>query len=1072
MKKYLLAFSAIALLSLMFFLLPRVQAAPDARPAPSPHAPAAIGGGSWDRIWRSAGAVFDLDCVSETDCIAVGEDGLILITRDGGETWRQEILDQAGDMQGVSVNDDGLILAAAAQGAIFRSEDRGLSWQAVAAPVSADLHDVWLLDDGRAWAVGDGGAILHSEDGGRTWSAQSSGAAGPLYAVQFVDGRTGYAAGEKGAVLKTVDGGASWTPLSGAFPGWARIYALSFVDADAGCVAGQAGHLYCTEDGGQTWRETPVSMGDGFLATDIFALSMGQGFGVLGGSRGVIATRSDGGAWRVQTAVGGDERDVWAVFAHSDAAMWAAGAVKDAEAAAFFVIRSDDGAAFHPVAGDYGPRPIFHEAAAPSRDVAFVVGSDGAIGRTLDGGDTWRWQHFQSKFPTPPIISGVSCPTVDDCWISGQNPGHPGFLYATHDRGETWEWQDPPDAQWPWLYDVEMVDAMNGHAAANPYMFYTTDGGTTWSQSSVEGHTANVEIAMANPHEGWTAQRNLGHRYTTNGGKTWRRLMPYTEHAGLFFFGVEALDANRDGGVDMGWLVGCSWYKAEERCLPNTGVVFFAQSNDDPGYAQPLPPDTPPLYTITMLDSRRGWVGGEDGALLYTETGGARWQRVDAPTAALITDIAFFEDKIGFAATYAGEILRFRGPGRSLGGFTQSTPITVDGAIWDWHFGGALYLDAANAAAVIGDEPYPAPEQLSANFYSRWTDDMLYLMAEIADDVVVPEDGVRFALDGLDDDIWGNEGDLLLRVTAAGGFEVEPSDAAIAHAVGRSDTGWIVELGIPAARLGRDALAPGDSMGLNIELEDQDGAGVGHTLIMEDRRLLGHPAIWGTLRLMDDTLALQNGLDDYQGAADTFLTIWGEDGRTPHGGDEHLWVRYTGGREFDNALLRFEMPSWLREDASMHEARLAMYVIMSFTEADFTIGAYRLLQPWNPDTAVWYERDVDTPWGKPGALEPGVDYDPQPLDILTIPDSPRNAWLEWDISDAAAYWADHPDENYGILLKGLNARRDITAYSSDYNGDPAQRPKLLVDFTLNPRPTPTPTPTPTPQLLYMPLIRR
>ncbi|HHB89929.1 MAG TPA: DNRLRE domain-containing protein, partial [Anaerolineae bacterium] len=627
---------------------------------------------------------------------------------------------------------------------------------------------------------------------------------------------------------------------------------------------------------------------------------------------------------------------------------------------------------------------------------------------------------------------------------------------------------------WPWLYDVEMVDIMNGHAAANPYMFYTFDGGQTWQESSVVGNTANVEIAMASQYEGWTAQRNLGHRFTTSAGKHWNRFMPYDEHQGLFFFGVETLDVNQDGGLDMGWLVGCSWNRPEERCYPNTGVVFFAQGNEDPGYAQPLPPDTPPLYTITMLDSRRGWIGGEEGVLLYTDTGGATWRRVDVATSALITDIAFYKTKIGFATTYAGEILRFRGPGRNLSGFTQSTTIQVDGETWDWHYGGALYLDVANAGAVQGDEPYPQPEQLSANFYARWTGEMLYLMAEIADDVVGAEDGVWFALDGLNDEIWGNEGDLLLHLRADGEFDAgsPEANAAIAHAVRTNETGWVLELGIPVAWLGRNAFVQGDQMGLNIQVDDVDSTDGGHTLLLEDRQLLGNPAIWGEIQLVGNTFLLQNGVREYQGATDTYLSIWNEDGWTPHGDDESLIVRYTSGRAFNNTLIRFEMPAWLHQDATVTDARLGLHVVMGVADPNFKIAAYRLLKPWNPETAVWYRSDTDIPWGKPGAMQPGVDFDPQPLDVVTVPENPRNLWLEWDISDAVTYWGEHPDENYGILLMGGEARRDITVYSSDYNGDIMLRPKLQVDFILNPRPTPTPTPTPQPEKLYMPLIRR
>ena len=1074
MKKKLLFLSPLAFLLTLLLILPVTQAASNPTASLAPDAPAApIGGGQWDRIWRGSGALYDFDCATPDLCFAVGEDGMILKTANRGQSWHQELLAGGHDLHGVSANDN-LVLAVGAGGAIYRSANAGLTWQLIDTPTSATLNDISLLADGQAWAVGAGGVILHSADGGQTWRGQTSNTPNPLHTVQFLDASTGYAAGEKGLLLKTTDGGTAWTPISNTFPGWARINALTFTDADTGWIAGQAGYIRKTTDGGQTWQEIDSGVG-----VDIFSIHLENDFGVFGGARGVIATSQDGVSWIKRASIAQDERDVTAVISHGEEDVWAAGTIKSGSARAWFINRSADGVTFVPVAGDYGAQPVLQEVATPDKDVAYVAGFEGAIGKTIDGGETWSWQHFQSKYPYPPRIAAISCPTVDSCWIVGQVTKNPGFVYVTHDGGQSWTFQPTSNhSNWPWMYDIEMLDEQNGHAAANPDMFYTTDGGVTWQKSAVVGNTANVDIAMASLYEGWTAQRNLGHRYTTSAGKQWQRFMPYNEQNAIYFFGVDTLDVDKDGGLDMGWLVGCQGPLVNEQCPANSGVIFYAVGNQDPGQRQILPADTPQLYTITMLDDRHGWVGGAEGTLLYTENGGVIWRKVEVSTTSLITAIDFYKDKIGYATTYRGEILRFRGPGRDLSSFTQTTPITVDGEIFDWHYGGGLHLDADNASTVLGDEPYPTPEQLSGDFYSRWSDDTLYIMAQIQDDVVSPDDAVRLALDGLNDDDWdnGNADDLLIFIAANGDFDAgsPEANAAIAHAVSRTGAGWQLELGIPASQLGRNALAQNDAVGMNLALDDSDGPGFSHSLLLEGRSLTGTPATWGAIRLLGNTLTLQNGLNEYDGTADTYLSIWdNEPGNIVHGNDDIIKTIYTTGRPYANTLIQFDF-SLLPEKAIIQDATLAMYAPSTGAREGFQVAAYRLLRPWDESTATWLMADAVTPWAEGGALKAGVDYDPTPLDTVAIPIGFHNDWLTWNISDAIAYWGEHPDQNYGVLLKGVNGSLQLLVYSSEYNAAAEQRPKLLVDFSLQARPTPTPTPspTPTPPTLYLPLVQR
>jgi len=86
------------------------------------------------------------------------------------------------------------------------------------------------------------------------------------------------------------------------------------------------------------------------------------------------------------------------------------------------------------------------------------------------------------------------------------------------------------------------------------------------------------------------------------------------------------------------------------------------------------------LNTVYFVDSKRGWVGGDEGFLTHTEDGGATWieQRLDAKRHA-VNDIYFANKEVGFAL--AGDMI-FRS---SDGGHTwqesyRISPTAVRGA--------------------------------------------------------------------------------------------------------------------------------------------------------------------------------------------------------------------------------------------------------------------------------------------------------------------------------------------------------------------------------------------------------
>jgi Photosynthesis system II assembly factor YCF48 len=86
-------------------------------------------------------------------------------------------------------------------GTILLTTDGGATWQKRDSGVSADLYGVHFTDPTHGWAVGDNGTILLTTDGGATGQKRDSGVSAPLYRVHFTDPTHGWAVGDSGTIL-------------------------------------------------------------------------------------------------------------------------------------------------------------------------------------------------------------------------------------------------------------------------------------------------------------------------------------------------------------------------------------------------------------------------------------------------------------------------------------------------------------------------------------------------------------------------------------------------------------------------------------------------------------------------------------------------------------------------------------------------------------------------------------------------------------------------------------------------------------------------------------------------------
>jgi hypothetical protein len=139
----------------------------------------------------------------------------------------------------------------------------------------------------------------------------------------------------------------------------------------------------------------------------------------------------------------------------------------------------------------------------------------------------------------------------------------------------------------------------------------------------------------------------------------------------------------------------------------------------------------------------------------------------------------------------------------------------------------------------------------------------------------------------------------------------------------------------------------------------------------------------------------------------------------------------------DRILFRFDLAD-LPEDTAIVSATLTLRVEL-WGEESFpgAAVAYRVLIPWEPGVATY-----NAPWSGPG-LTAGVDYDPTPLDITSVP---NEGWLAFDVSRAVRAWHERGEPNDGLVVmmaEDSHNQAHHWVYLSE-QPDPADRPTLHI----------------------------
>jgi len=156
----------------------------------------------------------DIDTWDAQSAVVAGDQGTMLVTRDGGLDWQQRELpvrDYGEQLTRVKAEQGSdRAWAVGAMGSVFLSVDRGDSWNMVHPEEDLSWNGIDVTSDGVVWVVGEFGRMSRSRNFGENWEEIDAGIEQSLMDVAFADTQLGVAVGLNGALLVTADGGENW----------------------------------------------------------------------------------------------------------------------------------------------------------------------------------------------------------------------------------------------------------------------------------------------------------------------------------------------------------------------------------------------------------------------------------------------------------------------------------------------------------------------------------------------------------------------------------------------------------------------------------------------------------------------------------------------------------------------------------------------------------------------------------------------------------------------------------------------------------------------------------------------
>jgi photosystem II stability/assembly factor-like uncharacterized protein len=271
----------------------------------------------------------------------------------------------------------------------------------------------------------------------------------------------------------------------------------------------------------------------------------------------------------------------------------------------------------------------------------WIVGSDGAMLSTSDGGRSWTraakftTDNFIQIHFTDEMTGWLLCER--DIYARGSMAS--SYLRRTTDGGTTWDTIEFAHGGRERVTRLIFnTDGEGTGIAEGGVLYKLQEDGTSWKKSQSSVHFLLLDGAFSDEFNGAIVGAGGTILFTEDSGLTWERASLLGD-AGTRFNGVYFADQK------TGWAVG-------------TKGRIFRSNGDARLWRQVNSGTTADLNDVFFSSAPNGWAVGDAGTIIHTRDGGRTWTAADSHVTHRLEKIVFTGDR-GWAVGFGGTLLEY-----------------------------------------------------------------------------------------------------------------------------------------------------------------------------------------------------------------------------------------------------------------------------------------------------------------------------------------------------------------------------------------------------------------------------